>query len=82
MKGEKSTHLSLQPGYRSCILVVLTAENQQKEGGPRLEIAVSSILGRLAVNCCQRTLISDEVGINKYSEESMESRWLPSKSCF
>lgn len=45
-------------------------------------IAVTSTLGRLAANCCQRTQTSDEVGINKYSEESMESRWLPSKSCF
>lgn len=45
-------------------------------------IAVTSTLGRLAANCCQRTQTSDDVGINKYSEESMESRWLPSKSCF
>lgn len=45
-------------------------------------MAVSSTLGRLAVNCCQRTQTSDEVGINKYSEESMESRWFPSKSSF
>ena len=46
--GCKSTHFSLQPGCKSCIQVALTTENQQKEGGPRLQKGASSAQGRLA----------------------------------